>query len=217
MKKFAVCLCLAVAAWCQVDRGAIVGTVSDPAGGVLVRVEVLVRNVDTNVVFQTRTDDAGAYVAPDLSPGAYEVTARMTGFKQRTIGGVTVGGGQRVRADFSMEIGNVSEQVSVTAQAALVETESATLGTAISRQTITDLPLNGRSFIDLLPLSSGIIAGTPGRLLNGRGVQTARGSSAFSNNGMRDTSNNFLIDGIQQRHGCRHHHLLPLHRCHRRG
>jgi hypothetical protein len=180
----------------QVERGTIVGTAMDSTGAVVAGAAVMVRNVETNVVFQTKTDAEGAYVAPDLLPGTYEVTVQMDGFKQHVTTRVVVDVGQRVRADASLEVGAMSEQVTVTAQATLVQSESSTIGTAISEQTIVDLPLNGRNFINLLPLSSGVTAGTPGRLLNGRGVQTARGSTAFSSNGFRDTANNFLIDGI---------------------
>jgi carboxypeptidase family protein len=180
----------------QVERGAIVGIVTDPSGGILAGAEILIRNTETNVSFKAVADSTGSYVALSLPAGIYEVTGRLVGFRQQSVQGIVVGVGQRVRADLSLQIGDVSEQISVVASAPLVQSESATVGTAIARQTIVDLPLNGRSFVDLLTLSSGITSGTPGRLLNGRGVQTARGSSSFSNNGMRDTSNNFLIDGI---------------------
>lgn len=197
MKKLALlCLLIPITAYCQVERGTIVGTVTDSGGGVLTGADVTVRNTDTNVLFQTKTNEAGAYVAPDLLIGNYEVVIKVEGFKQNTVSGIKVGVGQRVRADAALQIGDIKESINVAAQAELVQDEASSVGTAITRQSIVDLPLNGRSFIDLLALSSGITTGTPGRLLNGRGVQTARGSSSFSNNGMRDTSNNFLIDGI---------------------
>ena len=196
MNKLALVILVPLVAFSQVERSTIVGTAMDSTKRVVSGATVTVRNIETDVAFHTKTDADGAYVAPDLIPGTYDVTIQMEGFKQHVTNGIKVGVGERIRADASLEVGTVTEQVNVTAQEALVQSESATLGTAIPEQTIVDLPLNGRSFIDLLPLSSGISTGTPGRLLNGRGVQTARGSTAFSNNGFRDTSNNFLIDGI---------------------
>jgi len=180
----------------QVERGTVVGRVTDATGGVAVGAEVTVLNTGTNVAFQTTTDESGGYIAPTLVAGTYDVTVRLEGFRTETHRGILVEIGQRVRADFSLQVGQVTESVDVSAEGPLIQSESSTLGTVIAEKTITDLPLNGRSFISLLTLSSGITAGTPGRLLNGRGTQVVRGASAFSANGMRDTQNNFLVDGI---------------------
>jgi hypothetical protein len=180
----------------QVERGTIVGSVSDSSGAVVVGAEVTVKNVATNVAFQTRSDETGAYLAPSLIAGAYEITVRAPGFRTEIRKDAVLEIGQRLRVDFALQVGEVNQTIEVSAEAPLIQNESSTLGTVIAQKTIVELPLNGRSFISLLSLSSGITSGTPGRLLNGRGTQVTRGASAFSANGMRDTSNNFLIDGI---------------------
>jgi len=189
-------LALSCVSLAQVERGAIVGRVTDSTGLAVPAAEVIVHNTGTNVSFQTKSDEAGGYIAPSLNPGNYEITVKMQGFRAETHRGILIEVGQRVRADFTLQPGQVSETIEVTAEAPLIQNETSALGTVIAQKTIAELPLNGRSFISLLTLSSGITPGTPGRLLGGRGTQVQRGSSAFSANGMRDTSNNFLIDGI---------------------
>jgi hypothetical protein len=189
-------LALSFSAFGQVERGVIAGRVTDSTGGVAVGARVTVLHTGTNISFETMTDETGSYIAPSLTLGTYDITVQMEGFRTQTHRGIVVEIGQRVRADFSLQVGQVTETVDVSAEVPLIQSETSTVGTVIAAKTIEDLPLNGRSFIGLLTLSSGITSGTPGRLLNGRGTQVARGASAFSSNGMRDTSNNFLVDGI---------------------
>ena len=197
MKNLCVLLlALTVSAIAQVERGTILGHVTDASGLSVPNAEVSVTNTGTNVVFPTKTDDTGGFLAPALNAGEYEVSVKAQGFRTEVRRGIVLDIGQRVRADFTLQPGQVTETINVTAEAPLIQNETSTLGTVITTQTIEELPLNGRSFISLLTLSSGITPGTPGRLLGGRGTQVQRGASAFSANGMRDTSNNFLIDGI---------------------
>jgi hypothetical protein len=195
-------LALSFPAFAQVERGAIVGRVTDSTGLAVPGADVTVHNTGTNVSFQTKSDEAGGYTAPSLNPGSYEVTVKMQGFRAETHRGILIEVGQRVRADFTLQPGQVSETVEVTAEAPLIQNETSALGTVIAQKTIVELPLNGRSFISLLTLSSGITPGTPGRLLGGRGtqVQTSATDAEFGRNG-GGTVNLSIKSGSNDLHG----------------
>ena len=149
------------------------------------------------------TDASGAYALPNLPPGTYRVTATKTGFQVARAENVTLQVEQAARLDLRLEVGNVSESVEVSATAALLQTENASVGTVIDSAKIVDLPLNGRNFIQLAQLIPGVQAGTPGSITvrRGRGsvgqTDAAYGSTAASANGSRDTANRFYIDGVE--------------------
>lgn len=102
------------------ERGTIVGRVTDSTGLAVQGAEVTVHNTGTNVSFQAKSDDTGGFIAPALNAGAYEVSVKMQGFRSETLHGVSVEVGQRVRADFTLQPGQVTETVEVTADAPLV-------------------------------------------------------------------------------------------------
>ena len=138
-----------------------------------------------------------------LPAGDYLVTATLGGFREARAERVTLQVLQTARVDFQMQPGNVNERVEVSAAAALLQTENATVGTVIDSSKIVDLPLNGRNFIQLAQLIPGVQAGTPGSITvrRGRGsvgqTDPSYGSTAASANGPRDTANRFFIDGIE--------------------
>src|SRR5690349_20201357 len=108
----------------QVERGAIVGRITDSTGLAVPNAEVTVHNTGTNVAIQTRSDETGGYIAPALNAGEYEVTVKVQGFRAETMRAISVEVGQRVRADFTLQPGQVTESVDVTAEAPLVQNES---------------------------------------------------------------------------------------------
>src|SRR5690349_3357697 len=133
------------ALFAQVERGTIVGRVTDSTGLAIPNADVSVHNTGTNVIFDAKSDETGSFVAPALNAGTYDVTVKVQGFRAETMRGLLLEVGQRLRADFTLQPGQVTEQVDVTAEAPLVQNESSTLGTVISQKTIAELPLNGRS------------------------------------------------------------------------
>jgi hypothetical protein len=178
--------------------GAITGIVTDESGASIPGVTIEVTNAGTN---QTRTgisDATGTYTVLQLPPGPYVVRATLPGFKVVVRDGVTVTVESTSRVDLRMTVGGLEESVTVTADSPLVETRSATLGTVIEEKKIAELPLNGRNFTQLGTLMPGVVA-PPAALGGAAGEATPGGfgavTSGFSVNGMRNQSNNFLLDG----------------------
>jgi outer membrane receptor protein involved in Fe transport len=178
--------------------GAIRGIVSDESGAVIPGVTVEVTNIATGQSRHAVTGADGVYTVLQLAPGRYQVKGTLSGFKTVLREGVTVTVETTARVDLQMSVGGLEEQVTVTADAPLVETRSATLGTVIDEKKVVELPLNGRNFTQLGTLMPGVVA-PPAALGGAAGDATPGGfgaaTSGFSVNGMRNQSNNFLLDG----------------------
>ena len=195
-----VLLALAVSAgtaWAQAT-GQITGVVTDSSGAVLPGVTVDATNVGTGAVRTAVTGADGLYTLPLLQPGVYDVKASLAGFKTAQQDGVRVTVTETARAVFELEVGQVTETVTVTAEATLVETTNATHGIVIDQQKVVDLPLNGRNFTQLGTLIPGVVAPPTG--LGGQSGDATPGgfgntTGGFNVNGMRNQSNNFLMDG----------------------
>ena len=174
----------------QTATGQITGTVSDSTGAVMAKVKVTVSNQNTGLQRETLTNDQGTFTVPLLPVGIYLVTAEQTGFKLAMLSDVQLNVDQVQRVNLELSAGNVSERVEVKADAATVDTETATIGQVISEKQVTDLPLNGRNFLSLLFLGAGAVMtdGEQGGMRQGVG-------SAISIMGARPTSNNFMLDG----------------------
>src|SRR6266403_1696707 len=128
----------------QVTTGSIVGTARDASGAVLPRVNLTLTNQRTNATRTTAADDRGDYGFPALSPSEYTIKAEAKGFKSSVTSDVTLPLGAEIRVDLNLQVGDVSEQVSVTAEAPLLQSESSALSHVVSQQQIVNLPLNGR-------------------------------------------------------------------------
>ena len=154
-----VCLVLVSggAVYAQRDTGTIVGTVTDQSGAVVPGVTVTIRNVETNAVFSTVSDATGNYAAPLLKPGPYEVSAELPGFKKQSKSGIEVKVQDRLKVDFTLQVGNVSETVEVVGAAPKTQTETSSLGHVVDSKTTTELPLNGRNFAQLAAIAPGVI------------------------------------------------------------
>jgi Carboxypeptidase regulatory-like domain/TonB dependent receptor-like, beta-barrel len=179
--------CMAAA---QTATGQITGSVQDPSGAVMRKVKVTVTNQETGLTRTTTTNDQGDYVVPLLPVGRYVVTAEESGFKIALRSDVTLNVDQIQRVDLQLEAGNVSETVEVKAAAIALDSGSASIGQTITEKQVTELPLNGRNFIQLLFLGAGAVeaGGEQGAMRQGVG-------NAISIMGSRPTSNNFMIDG----------------------
>jgi len=177
----------------QLQTGTINGTVTDTQDAVVTGVEIEIRNLSTNAVFRTRSNDRGYYTAPGLAPGEYEVTAQQQGFKKSVRSGVTLQVNQNAQIDVRLEIGQIAESVQVVGEAPLVDTGGATLGAVIENRRVRDLPLNGRNALSLTLLNAGVIsnAGPTNSGFGDRGIQI----SSLSINGSPNSMNAQMLDG----------------------
>jgi hypothetical protein len=178
--------------------GRIDGVVTDQSGSVLPGVTVEVVSEATAQVRTTTSGPDGFYTVQQLAPGRYRVSGALAGFRTVVREGITVSVNQTARVDLQLEVGAQEETVTVSADAPLIETTHATLGVVIERQQVVDLPLNGRNFTQLGTLIPGVVA-QPAALGGAAGDATPGGfgntTGAYSVNGMRTQSNNFLLDG----------------------
>jgi hypothetical protein len=140
----------------SIDRGTIQGTVTDPQGALIPGAKVVVKNVETNVVLNLVTNNAGFYLAPELVPGKYSVRIESQGFSPLDILDVVVTGGKTSTADGQLKVGATSQSVEVTAATPLVETAPSNFTTAVSTHYIQDIPLPGRDLQALVQLVPGI-------------------------------------------------------------
>jgi len=180
----------------QVDRGAIVGTVTDPTGARIANAQITITNVDTGQPDRITTDDEGNYSAKLLKIGTYSVAATKQGFERTVQPSVDVAVNQSVRVDLVLNLGATSETVEVKGAAPLLQTESSSLGTIETEQRISDLPLNGRDFIQLAYLGPGANGGQSGSNASGNVFENERADEAISVNGLRVSNNNFLLNGV---------------------
>ena len=154
----------------------------DTTGAALARAKITVTNVDTNFSRTTVTDATGEYRFLSLPAGTYTVEAELDGFQRFVAGNIVLSVDQQRRVDIPMQVGSLQQRVEVNATAVQVETTNTQLGTVIDEKNIVNLPLNGRSYIDLLSIQAGVApSGGAGGLI--------------SVNGQREESNSFLVNG----------------------
>lgn len=181
----------------QVVTARIVGTVTDPAGALVPAAQVKARNLATNLVRTTETNARGEYEIPFLPVGSYTLTVEAAGFQRAEVQPFTLTVGQVARVDVALAMGQVEETVTVEASAVGLQTQNATLGTVIDRQKVAELPLNGRSFIQLALLAPGVNPVTPGSL-SARSAGGSLGQAVGMNvNGLRDNQNRYYYDGVE--------------------
>jgi hypothetical protein len=173
-----------VVAHAQVDTGTILGTVKDPSGGVLPGATVSITHEGQALTLTAVTREDGTYVFTPIRTGAYTVRIEFPGFKTSERRNIPVGIQQQVQVEFTLEPGNISEELIVTANAPLLQTGSGTVGENLTD--IEDLPINGRDYTYLARLTTGVVPPQPG----------ARAPLMFSANGVRPAQNNYMLDGI---------------------
>lgn len=175
----------------QTQRSTIRGTISDPNGAVVPGAAVRVVNITTNESRGTVSDEEGAYAISLLPPGTYEVTIEANGFQRVVVPQVVLQVNQELRVDGRLQVGEVKNTVdNLLEPAPLLKRDSVSLGTVIQERQIVDLPLDGRNFYELNLLVPGAVPPAPGS------AGSVRGDFAFSVNGAREDSNNFLLDGV---------------------
>ena len=181
-------LLLAIPSLAQINTGTIVGTVRDAQGAVVPGADVTVTLSDLGVSVVLSTNEAGIFLAPGLRPGIYEVRAETAGFKAAVRSEVQLAIQQRLELDFTLEVGDVTEQVQVVAPVVDVETESGQLGTVIESDVIADLPLDGRRYSDLILLTPGAVP-APGARSNPR-------EARINVDGNFSLQNYFALNGV---------------------
>ncbi len=192
---FLAVILLPLLAPAQEFRATVVGTVTDAQGAVVPGAKIEVRNLATAAVTATTTNESGAYVAPFLPMGVYSLTVSADGFKRAVRQSVELRVGDRLQIDFRLEVGAVVEQVTVTSAAELLESTTASKGQVIDAIKVASLPLLGRNPFLLAAISAGVQY-TPSRGSRSNRPFDNGGMDSFSINGGRQTTNEFLLDGV---------------------
>jgi hypothetical protein len=183
----------ALGAWAQ-STATLSGTITDPSGAVVVRSHVTVHSLATGAERAIDTDSAGLYVFPSLQPGDYSVQATAAGFSNYTVQKVTLSVDQQITVNMRLAVSSAGETVQVESADTQIETQTMTVGQVIDKNTVQDLPLNGRHFLDLTVLTpGGVVAPASGNLTS---ASRGMGANSFITAGNREDSVNFQINGI---------------------
>jgi hypothetical protein len=195
---FAIAFLLSIAqAGAQVTTADILGRVNDPSGGVLAGATVIAENLDLRVSRTVQTNSTGDYLLALLPIGRYKITVTLSGFKSFTVPSLAVAAGDRARVDAQMEVGAVSEKITVEAQVAALQTDSATVGALVTQKAVQDLPLNGRNYINLVELTPGAgMSMINSSKSSGLTVDERRPNQAIAVGAQQSWVNNFLLDGL---------------------
>jgi len=170
----------------QNAQGSIVGHVQDPSKAAIVGATVTYRNLATGATGTFTTTSSGDYVFVNLTPGTYEVTCSAEGFKTGVSPNLVLQVDQTLRADFTLELGSVTQRVTVSAHAQMVQTDNATVGGVVTSRLMEALPLNGRDFTSLIAINAGVTQASGG-------IQT----SVFDLHGLYDSYREMSVDGAR--------------------
>jgi hypothetical protein len=200
---FVLVLLLGVTAWAGIT-GSISGLVTDPTGAVINGAQVAAIETQTGIRTETVTDSKGFYSFPTLPIGNYTVEVHSPGFKTFRQINILIDANSALKVDVSLQVGTTSEQVEVRSDAVQVETQSTQMGEVISGTRMTTVPLNGRSYTDLLSLQPGVVPSAyagqaPG--VNDRSPSGGLNSGNQSVNGQRETANGFMVNGANVEEG----------------
>ena len=190
-----VILCLVLPAHAQVSAN-LAGVVIDQTGAVVSGASVTVRDTETGAVRSTKTEDSGQYQVLSLPIGEYQVKVTKTGFAVQMRTGVHLVVGQDAHVDFTLRVGEISEEVRVNSDAALVSVATADISGLVGEQQVKELPLNGRSYDLLLPLNPGIVNFTSQKT-GGTGISNSTTANNFAVSGNRPQQNLFLLNGVE--------------------
>ncbi|GGH08864.1 hypothetical protein GCM10011586_26630 [Silvibacterium dinghuense] len=174
--------------YAQVDQGTITGVVQDPSGAVVPKAKVTLTEIDTGLVLDRSSNESGVYVFSPLKIGNYKVSATASGFQTTTRENVHLDAQQRLNIVLSLVPGAVTQTVTVTDAAPLLQTQTNEVGQVISAETINNTPLNGRNWVYIAQLTAGVAPPF--------GQTRGSGSGDFVANGQRAEQNNFILDGV---------------------
>ncbi|MBK7931053.1 MAG: TonB-dependent receptor [Bryobacterales bacterium] len=193
-------LAVAVALNAQTTSTTILGAVTDSSGAAVEGAKIVARNVGTSVSTETLTTGTGDFALPLLDIGEYEVTVEMSGFKSETKKGVRLQINEKVRVDFTLQVGAQSERITVSAEAATLRTDEASVGGTVEQRRLVELPLNGRNVGNFAVLNPGVQFGSRGgyngQSGGGGGIPIPGQTIAIVANGQREVSQHATLDGV---------------------
>src|SRR5438093_3837019 len=178
----------------QLDTGNIFGTVADQTGAAVPGAAVSIKNIETGIVRRLVTNEAGRYEAVALPVGSYEVTASLAGFKTFVRGGIGLTVGRNAVVDIALQVGDVTDAITITAETSQVETTTATVTQLINERKVLDIPLNNRDLTQLAYFDAFVMR-TPTGGGGGRNASGGLGDH-LSVAGMRGSNNMYLLDGV---------------------
>jgi hypothetical protein len=184
-------LCATTFTLAQSTDGTISGVVVDPFGKVIPAAEIEILNEATGVHYSSRTNDIGIYTVSILPPGQYRLQVSKAGFKTLIKPGIVLNVQSAVALNFTLPVGATSESVTIAAGTSPIDTTDASVSTVIDRKFVENIPLNGRSFQDLISMTPGTMTQSPQQLGQGAGYY-----GDFSIDGQRTQSNYYTVDGV---------------------
>ncbi|PYS50293.1 MAG: TonB-dependent receptor, partial [Acidobacteria bacterium] len=179
-----------VAAMGQLTTGTVTGTVTDQSGAAVPGATVTLKHTDTGISRTAQTRENGKYEASSLPTGSYEIRASLSGFQTVVHTGIGLAVGQNAVVDFKLQVGEVAQAITITAETSQVETTTATVSNLVDEKKVTDLPLNGRDLTQLSFLQPGVIKSPAGA-----GAFSGLGDK-LSVAGSRGNQNIYLLDGV---------------------
>src|SRR2546430_4407867 len=180
----------------QTTNATVSGQVTDPSGGVVPGVTVVLTNLNTSVPYTTKTNNDGIYRFAAVQPGVYRANVMKDGFASIVKGGIELHVQDQVSLNFALRVGSVSEVMTVEAGASMLNTTDASVSTVVDQSYIKNMPLNGRSFQDLILLSPGVVTQTPQQGPGASGGAGRGVTGEFSVNGQRPEENYYTVDGV---------------------
>lgn len=204
MQKFylgaAVALAFVATGFSQTTSTTILGTVTDPSGAAVAGAKVTATNIRTQVKREDVSTSSGDYSFPLLDIGEYSVTVEAPGFKTANRAGLVLQINEKLRADITLQVGQVSERVEVTGSATALKTDESSIGDVIEQKRIVELPVNGRNVGNLAVLQAGVMFGSRGGLDGqsggGGGIPIPGQTIAIVANGQREVSQHATLDGV---------------------
>ena len=190
-----VFLGLAPAAWAQATLADILGTVRDPSGAAVSGAEVRVRNLSTNVARDTTTNAEGVFRVPNLPPGAYEVSVSRSGFSRYVQGPITLRVGQDVELNIRLEVAGLTEVITVTSDAGMINTTNAEIKQSLSSQEVLDRPTFNQGYNGFLSLAE-TFTGFQENPTSGQNNPTLSSGSSINFNGTGTRGATFQINGV---------------------
>src|SRR6266700_3607190 len=187
-------LFLSLSLFSQVNTGTISGVVQDSSGALIAGATITIRHVDTGTARTVTSDEGGRYIAPVLPLGNYELQAQQSGFQTEIRKGITLTVGREEVINLTLRVGQQTQSVTVTEAAPLVNTTTAEISGLVAEREVKDLPLNGRSFDNLITLNPGAV--NYSALKSGPSVGSGEGAY-FTVAGRRPLDNLFLWNGIE--------------------
>ncbi|MFN7919538.1 MAG: carboxypeptidase regulatory-like domain-containing protein [Bryobacteraceae bacterium] len=175
----------------------LLGTVTDPTGGVIAGATITAVNADTRLTRTVTTDGSGNYTIFSLPIGRYDVRAQAAGFRVSEVKDVTLTIDQRARIDHRLQVGETRDTVTITGESPVIKTDDSSTSQVITERAIVDLPLNGRNFMQLTRLTASVNTGDGYNITSGSVGTVIKDQATGSVYGQRNSNNAFRLDGIQ--------------------